>query len=105
MHGIEIAQKVIRKLKAASRGIAEKKFLDCLADMFVRRNLDKTLRFYVGSFSKDPDSAYLWREYADKGTGFAVALAPVLFPIEDAPHAAPDENSWLGTVDYGDRVA
>jgi hypothetical protein len=103
VHGMEVAQKVISKLKATSRGEAERRFLDCLADMFNRGNLDKTLRFYVSSFSKDPDSEYLWREYADRASGFAIALAPKLFPIEDVPHAAPDENSWLGTVHYGEN--
>jgi hypothetical protein len=42
---------------------------------------------YSASFCRRGDDAFLWREYAEKGAGFALKLAPVLFA--DPPAGAP----------------
>jgi hypothetical protein len=44
-------------------------------------------RFYSASFCERGDDAFLWREYAANGEGFALKLSPVVF--SEPPTAAP----------------
>jgi hypothetical protein len=44
-------------------------------------------RFYSASFCERGDDAFLWREYAANGEGFALKLSPVVF--SEPPAAAP----------------
>jgi hypothetical protein len=49
--------------------------------------------FYSASFCGCGDDAFFWREYADRGAGFALKLAPVLFadPAPDTPLKVMDK--------------
>jgi hypothetical protein len=48
--------------------------------------------FYSASFCRRGDDEFLWREYAAKGAGFALKLAPILF-------SDPPKGAQLGVMD------
>jgi hypothetical protein len=55
-------------------------------------------QFYSASFCRRGDDAFFWREYANKGAGFALTLSPALFA--DPPAGAP-----LGVMDKVFRIS
>ena len=55
-------------------------------------------QLYSASFCRRSDDAFFWREYADKGAGYALTLAPALFA--DPPAGAP-----LGMMDKVFRIS
>ena len=55
------------------------------ADMFQQSNIEKTLEFFIASFSRDRDDLGQWRAYADDGRGFAIGFSPRLFKVLDEP--------------------
>jgi hypothetical protein len=54
--------------------------------------------FYGASFCRSEDDAFLWRDYADGGKGFALTLSPILF-------ADPPSGTPLTAVDQVLRLA
>lgn len=98
-HGMDMAKEALRDAKAGADPRVSL-FLDCVADLFSRDNVDATLRFFVASFSRARDDLGQWRSYADNGRGFAVGFAPKMFRIQDELNASPDENAYLGPVLY-----
>lgn len=55
-------------------------------------------QFYSASFCRRGDDAFFWREYADKGAGFALTLAPALF-------ADPPADALFGVMDKVFRIS
>ena len=60
-------------------------FLRTLTDMFQHPNFEKSLEFFIASFSRERDDLGQWRAYADNGRGFATGVAPRLFRVVDQP--------------------
>lgn len=98
LHGMQAAQEVASRMKSGADTRAQL-FLDCFVDMFRRENFDKTLEFYVASFSRAGNDLGQWRAYADNGRGFAIGFAPQLFEtVESLPTDKPPE--FVGPVKY-----
>jgi Protein of unknown function (DUF2971) len=69
------------------------------------RRYDQTARARVLGAQRR-DDLHQWKEYAARGEGFAIGLAPRLFAIEpDRPDRKPDEMAFVSPVSYGDPAA
>ena len=68
LHGIETVGDVSRGM---ANGADERvqHFLRTLTDMFQHPNLEKSLDFFIASFSREGDDLGQWRAYADNGRG------------------------------------
>lgn len=57
--------------------------------------------FFIASLSSDRDSLGQWREYADRGRGYAIGFHPEVFALQDdASKFPPNERTFVATVVY-----
>lgn len=102
-HGVEVAHDV---LIALAQG-ADKRvglFLETIRDLLAPKNFIGSLDFFTASFTTRRDDLGQWREYAEKGHGFALGFSPKMFEIVDGAGLQANEMSFVGPVLY-DRQA
>jgi hypothetical protein len=79
-------------------------FCASLLDVLDNNSFTATFEFYLFSLSRHEDDPQQWREYGDKGRGFAIGFAPHLFaPTEMTLHEQANENLHVGRVIYGEE--
>ncbi|MGC2602252.1 MAG: DUF2971 domain-containing protein [Rhodomicrobium sp.] len=83
-HGIDMARDVARGMANGADGRV-RLFLETFADMFRQQNFEKTLEFFIASFSRERDDLGQWRAYADNGRGLAIGFSPRLFRVVNEP--------------------
>ena len=86
VHGIDMAHDVARMLATGADGRVQM-FLEMFIDLFKHANFERTLEFFIASFSRVRDDLGQWRAYADNGRGFAIGFAPRMFSIGAPPPA------------------
>jgi hypothetical protein len=102
--GMDVARAVLAE--SGAQLPKAKIFCEVVADLFSTENLDSAFDFYIGSFSRSRDELHQWKNYAAKGEGFAIGIAPRLFGIEpDRPDRKPDEMAFVSPVCYGEPAA
>jgi hypothetical protein len=99
-HGMAIVRAVLGENLVDGDGRVDL-FRRVVDDLFSLENVDGNLAFFVGSLSRERDDLGQWRTYADNGRGFAIGFAPGMFTVRDDVSGSPDENAFLGPVQYG----
>lgn len=93
-------------LNAAMRRESDviKTFLKPLVDKFGIQKIKSRFEFYSVSFGQSDDEQQ-WIDYAARGSGVAMGLAPQFFALLRIKDPKPEEITFLGKVSYGEEQA
>jgi hypothetical protein len=100
--GFNFARTLFKEATERSKGLAHK-FCRELGEEGGLEKIGEILAFYSVSFELR-DVGQQWTDYADKGQGVALGLAPEFFtpvPPEDPENPKPEEIIFYGKVSYG----
>jgi Protein of unknown function (DUF2971) len=101
-YSLQIARRVITDIGKSTDGPTHY-FCASLLDVLDNNSFTAAFEFYLFSLSRHEDDPKQWRDYGDKGRGFAIGFAPALFaPNEMTLHEQANENLHVGRVIYGD---
>jgi hypothetical protein len=103
-YSLGIARRVIAEV-GESTDAPTRHFCACLLDLLDSNSITETFEFYLFSLSRHQDDPQQWREYGNKGRGYAIGFAPGLFePTQNDLNEQANENVHVGRVLYGNAA-
>jgi hypothetical protein len=103
-YALAVARRIIREV-GESDDFFTRQFCACLDDMLEANGLASPFDFYLFNLSRYRDHTSQWDQYGQKGSGYALGLAPSLFqPDRDELYEEANKNLHVGRVIYGDEA-
>jgi hypothetical protein len=100
-YSLRVARRVIKAIGRTKDEVTHH-FCACLDDMLENNSFTDTFEFYLFSLSRHRDHRQQWRNYGQKGRGFAIGFAPALFQATQSNlNERANENNFVGRVLYG----